>query len=371
MPSPSLSGSAVDLVLHIGTGKTGSSSIQAFLRQNRAALADLGYLYPRSPGPRRHAHLSLFCMPDERYDSIPTWKPERWSSPAEFRDAFRRRLSREIDESGLSRVLLSDEGLYGSPNEALRRLRQLTDSMAAGLRLVVYLRRQDDHLVSRYQQVVKTGETRRLGVGTHADSGEQSASWKDRQGANTYDYYARLQTWTQLLEPTELVVRRFERESFAERSLYQDFLEATGIDARAENLDQVETANESLDAEAVEFLRILNIFRREHEEASALPANHPLVVRLARSCDGPTLTLPTSVLDEFMGRWEDSNQHVARQYFGDPTGRLFRTPRKTANTTAVQHLDPARLDHFLDVAELPKVMHAPVRKLAEREARVR
>ena len=34
----------MDLVLHIGTGKTGTSSIQAFLRQNRAALADLGYL---------------------------------------------------------------------------------------------------------------------------------------------------------------------------------------------------------------------------------------------------------------------------------------------------------------------------------------
>lgn len=360
----------MDLVLHIGTGKTGTSSIQAFLRQNRAALADLGYLYPRSPGRRRHARLSLFCMPDERYDRSPAWKPERWSSPAEFREAFRRRLFKEIDESGLSRVLLSDEGLYGSPDEALRRLRRLTDHLAASLRLVVYLRRQDDHLVSRYQQVVKTGETRRLGVAGHAASGEPTAPWMDRQGAGTYDYCARLQTWQQVLEPSAFVVRRFERGSFTAGSIYQDFLEAAGIDARAENLDQVETANESLDAEAVELLRILNMSRREHTEvAAALPPNHPLVVRLAEACNGPTLTLPASVLDEFMARWEESNQRVAREMLGLEDGQLFATPRKTRHTTAEQYLDPQRLDHYLDLLELPEQTHAPIRALVEREAK--
>ena len=38
------------LTLHIGTGKTGTTSLQSFLRQNRPRLADAGWLYPRSPG---------------------------------------------------------------------------------------------------------------------------------------------------------------------------------------------------------------------------------------------------------------------------------------------------------------------------------
>jgi hypothetical protein len=40
---------SLDLVLHIGSGKTGTSSIQGFLHRNRDRLATLGYLYPRTP----------------------------------------------------------------------------------------------------------------------------------------------------------------------------------------------------------------------------------------------------------------------------------------------------------------------------------
>jgi uncharacterized protein (DUF1778 family) len=60
---------------------------------------------------------------------------------------------------------------------------------------------------------------------------------------------------------------------------------------------------------------------------------------------------------------------VAREFLDDETGRLFRAPRKTINTTTEQHLDPARLNHFLALLEIPKEMHAPLRRLAEREAK--
>lgn len=370
-PPSQLISPPVDLVLHIGTGKTGTSSIQRFMHRNRERLAGAGVLYPRSPVRGRHLHLSVYAQSDEKLPTMASWRRLGLSSPAKFRKSFPRELAREIHESGLSRVLLSDEALYGAPDDALQRLRGLTDALAASLRVVVYLRRQDDHLVSRYQQVVKTGETRRLTEPTsRPGSPGSNESWASRQGPKTYDYFARLQKWKRMLEPDELVVRRFERESFVDGSLYQDFLEATRIDERAEDMDQVETANESLDAEAVEFLRIVNILREEHEEAAACaPANRRMVMRLAEACDGPTLTMPTPLLDEFMSRWEQSNQRVAREMLGDATGQLFAGPRKTSGTTAKQYLDPSRLDHYLTFLELPEQMHAPLRVLVEREAR--
>jgi hypothetical protein len=60
---------------------------------------------------------------------------------------------------------------------------------------------------------------------------------------------------------------------------------------------------------------------------------------------------------------------VAVEILGDESGELFRTPRKTRNTTTEQLLDPTRLDHFITVLELPDQMHAPLRALVEREAR--
>ena len=348
----------LDLVLHIGSGKTGTSSIQNFLHQNRDRLAELGHLYPRTPGRDRHTKLGHFVMPDEKLAGINTWRSQGFDDPAEFRRVFRRKLFAEINRSGLSHVIMSDEALYGSPTKALERMRTFTDRVARTLRIVAYLRRQDDHLISRYQQVVKVGEVRRLAERTRA---------LDLSG--TYDYHAKLSTWRRLLEPTEFVVRRFEPAGFVDGSLYQDFLDAAGVDARAAEMKQPPNRNESLDAEAVEFLRILNLHRVEHEGATpGLINNRALVVRLAEASTGPVLTLPPDVLDAFMEQWEETNRSVARDFLGEEDGELFRAPRKSSNTTTDQRLDPARVADFVDLLELPGSLLGPLRRIAEREA---
>jgi hypothetical protein len=190
--------------------------------------------------------------------------------------------------------------------------------------------------------------------------------------SSLYDYRGRIRMHERLLAPTDFVVRPFERERFADGSLFQDFLDAARIDARAEDLRQVPSLNTSLDAEGVEFLRLLNIYRVEHEGAApGLIDNRALAKRLTEVSTGPTLTLPDSVLDAFMEQWEAPNRAVAREFLGDETGQLFRVARKTRNTTTEQRLDLARLDHFITLLELPKRMHSPLRQLVERETRTR
>ena len=347
----------VDLVLHIGTGKTGTSSVQFFLRDNRDRLLELGYLYPKSAGRVRHDKLSLFIKSDEELLSSPNWYRQKQSDPARFRKAFRRQLFSEIESAGVSRVLLSDEVLYGCSDPALRRLRGFSDRIAGSLRLVVYLRRQDDQMVSRYQQMVKTGEVRRLD------------EWAQEDMARIYDYFARLRTWQTLLEPTAFVVRRFERGEFVSGSLHQDFLDAVGVETRAAELHQVSNRNVSMDAESIEFLRLVNLHRVENEGATVgVIDNRRLVRRLVEASTGKVLTLPDPVLDEFMARWAESNRAVAREFLRDETGQLFREPRRSTNTTTEQRFDPARLDHFVTKFELPEQWHTPLRRLAERES---
>jgi hypothetical protein len=360
LSAPAATAPPVELVLHIGTGKTGTTSIQTFLHRNRDRLAERGFLYPRSAGRVRHVRVSLSVLPDRVLARTPTWRREDFASSAEFRREFRRNLDAEIAGAGLPHVVLSDEALYGAPYGALRRLRPFVRGIAGKVRVVVYLRRQDDHLVSRYQQRVKAGETRRLAERVRTDL------------RGTYDYRDRLGAWRRFLEPDVLVVRPFERVRFVGGSLHQDFLDAAGVDLRADELAPVTQLNESLDAESVELLRLLNLYRVENEGAEAgLINNRKLVLRLrdASGADpGPALTLAPSVLDDFMAQWEESNRAVARDFLGDPSGELFRTPRKTSHTTSEQFLDPARLDHYVGLLELPEAVHGPLRKIAEREA---
>ena len=347
------------LTLHIGTGKTGTTSLQAFLRQNRPRLADAGWLYPRSIG--RHSTFGAWIRPDDELNkAFRAGRPgtRGFGTVEELYRKVPRRLLAEVRHTDLPRVLMSDEGLWQSSEGSMERLRQFADAHTSGVRLVCYLRRQDDHLVSRYQQRVKHGETRTL---------PQRMAEIDL--AKTYDYHARLLSWQRLLEPTVIVVRRFERDALKGGSLYEDFLDAAGIPLRAADLDHGPRRNESLDAASVEFLRLVNLLRVEDQAAAALlPTNRRLFTRLAELSEGPVLTLQAHLLDEFMARWETGNRAVARTFLGDPSEELFRQPRKTTNTTVKQRLDPGRIDQFLTMLDLPEVSHAPLRCLAEREA---
>ncbi len=345
--------------MHIGTGRAGSTSIQFFLRDNRERLNELGILYPRSPGQARHTQLGLFAKPKAELEAAPEWSRQRRDDPARFRKAFKRRLLSEIEDSGLSRVLLSDEILFGSSEQALRRLSRFTERISESLRLVAYLRRQDDHMVSRYQQGVKIGWVARL------------RDWAQEDMSSLYDYRARVAMHQRLLAPADFVIRPFERERFVNGSLFEDFLDAAQIDARIEDLAEVPNLNESLDAESVEFLRLLNIHRVEHDGATeGLIDNRELAKRLTGASEGPILTLPAAVLDPFMDQWAETNRAVAREFLGDETGRLFRASRRTHNTTTEQRLDPARVDHYVVLLDLPEELRKPLSRLAEREAKV-
>jgi hypothetical protein len=347
----------VDVVLHIGMGKTGTSSIQFFLRDNRDRLRELGLLFPVTPGGARHGRLGLFAKPDGEVRTSPEWPRQKQSEPASFRNAFRRRLFSEIEGSGLDRVLFTDEILFGASEPTLRRLRRFLDRTARSVRVVAYLRRQDDHMVSRYQQGVKIGWVVRL------------RDWAREDMSSLYDYHTRLRQHERLLGPTELVVRRYEPDRFPNGSLYQDFLDAAGIRARAEDFVQGPNRNTSLDAESVEFLRLLNLYRVENEGAvPGLIDNRGLAARLTDASRGPVMSLPAGSLDTFMAQWSETNERVARQYLQDPSGQLFRTARKANNVSTEQRLDPDRLDHFFTVLGLPERLHAPLRRVAEREA---
>ena len=352
-PSPA---EPVDIVLHIGSGKTGTSTIQRVLRRNPDALRAAGLLYPRTPGVVRHTKLGLFVRPDDELARHTDWLTGDYGAIAEFRKDFRRQVEREIGRSGAARVVFSDEGLFSAGDRTIRRMRRFTGRIGRQVRLVVYLRRQDDHLISRYQQVVKMGEITPL------------TTWMLQDWEGTYDYHLRLRSW-QELRPAAFVVRRFERERMVDGSLVTDFLDAAGIELDEAQLTHTEPRNESLGAEAIELLRILNIHRVKHQgEKPGLFGNHHHVVRLRELPTGPVLSLPEPDLDRFMGRWEDSNQRVAREFLGQDDGELFRADRKSVGTTTEQRLDPARLDHYFEALDIPESQHDAIRRIAAKEA---
>jgi hypothetical protein len=346
-----------ELTVHIGMDKTGTTSTQKFLATNRRRLAETGLLYPRSPGSPRHTRVSLSVKTDAQLAQTRAWYAQAASDPDEMRRAFRRGLQREIARSGAERMLLSDEVLYACPDDAVVRLGELGRRLARRVRVVVYLRRQDDHLLSGYQEVVKGGSALRLDEYAAGDL------------SRTYDYRRRLAQWQDLMAPDELVVRPFDRARFPEGSLLHDFLDACAVPVPVEDLEPTSDRNASLDAEAVEFLRLYNLHRQRVDGVPPPRVRNREVRKRLRSLPrGPVLTLPEATLDAFMECWQESNRAVARTHLADPGGELFPTDRGVRSATTEQHLEPARLEEIMAAVDLPEEDRDPLRRLAAQEA---
>ncbi|WP_460853236.1 hypothetical protein [Nocardioides montaniterrae] len=345
---------ANEVVLHIGSGKTGTSTLQRFLADHREELLAGGVLYPRAYGGVRHTHLGMAARSDEALRTTLVWRRSGHTEPAAYRAQHATALDNELAEHRPDRVLFSDEGLYALGADALAALRANLDTFAASRTVVVYLRPQDDHLVSRYQQSVKTGCVETL------------VEFSQRDHAHLYDYARRLGLWSDAMAPARLVVRRFEPARFEGGSLLSDFVSA--LDLPVEVGEETSARrNESLDAEAVELLRLLNLDGVEHhgERADAID-NRALVERLAALPRGQVLTLPVTELDRFAARWSASNAEVAQTYAGG--GELFRPTTRTTGGTTTQRLAPARVEELADLVGVPRERRAGLRAIAEREA---
>lgn len=345
--------------MHVGMGKTGTTSLQTWLHRNRQRLAERGVLYPASPGPRRHVRLGLCTQAlDQGPGTGVDWQEQPVATPGQLRPLLEEELLAEL-QSAPPRVLLSDEALFGAGDEGLRYLHGLLGRIASSVRVVVYLRRQDDHVSSRYQQVVKlAGEVRRL------------PEWLDAHDfSRKYDYHRRLRAWQSLVSPSSLAVRVFERERLVDGSLHSDFLDATGLGLVPDDLEAAPDRNESLDAEAVELLRLYNLLRQEQPgEIAGMPRHKRMVRRLQAASRGPMLTLPDQRLEDLMARHVESNRAVARDFVAGAPETLFSPRRTSRPTTSVQGLDPARVDELLAVTRLPREVHPALHALAEREA---
>lgn len=145
-----------ELIVHIGTHKTGTTAIQSALNRSRRHLADMGILYPdtgrgwygRDGRRQQHpGHTELAAEAAGRTDAA----ANRMKNVAD-----------EVAESTPNLVVLSSESL-GLPKSAAssvswveRLARQIE---AEHVRPVIFLRPQWEYLESSYAQLVKGGNT--------------------------------------------------------------------------------------------------------------------------------------------------------------------------------------------------------------------
>ena len=144
------------IFLHIGTHRTGSTSLQRYLVANRRRLRRAGYdLYRGEIEANNHIELYLAAMRPER-DSAAKQKYDL-AIDDHFVAAVQARVHRFLAASRQPSVLFTCEGLSLLRSEdELARLTQILDHPRHDVVVVLVLRDRDDFLRSYKRQMLKT-----------------------------------------------------------------------------------------------------------------------------------------------------------------------------------------------------------------------
>lgn len=207
-----------ELVLHIGTEKTGTTSIQEFLALNRANLKNAGILYPASLGQSNHVRLAA-CADIEPWRLAKAhFKIVNKDSFLVFRHHVLQKFQLELQESNCQRVIISNEHLHSHVNqsEQFLFLKDILEKNFSSIKILIYFRRQDLMAVSRYYTALKVG---------FIPSGHFDVSTKDYY----FNFFSIYQNWAQHFGAENINVRIFSKEKFLNHNLIDDFCSSAEI----------------------------------------------------------------------------------------------------------------------------------------------
>jgi hypothetical protein len=298
------------LYLHIGTPKTASTAIQKFCSKNRDLLIQKGFYFPKSiyHYPRIGFHRNAHFMYGTLYDEAGNRLKEQEDT------LFEKGMKKIVkDFRTHDTLILSDEGLWYASSYVRKnlwtRLQNHAKKNGYTIHIIVYLRRQDQFLTSRWNQRVKQNTTRE--------------SWEDEfarimETQNLMLHYAeKLDDLSEHFGKENITVRRFDRNSFPNGDILADFLQILGLELTDEYEMAEDEDNTSLKGNIVEMKRIINnIPYLERKEISYL--GHLMKDGNAQSDSRYRYQMMSP--DEtkaFLSLFQEANDRVAREYIGD------------------------------------------------------
>jgi hypothetical protein len=327
--------------LHIGTEKTGSTTIQKFLNLRRAGLKERGILFPQSPGHENQMRLATYAMTTDSMTDLQAQYGIRSPADAEsFQATFAKDFVREIENSTSEICVMSGEHCSSRliEDEEVERLYQLLSPLFSQIYVVIYLRRQDGFLLSSYSTDVKYGKTAPCTVPTPEEAKER------------YAYDRLLDRWARVFGRDSLIVRRFDRKRLYKGDVLEDFLNIVAP-GKTEGLDRPANENVSLDTETLEWLRLFNRKLPFMVDGQINPMRGNIPILLETISKGPRFSIDHEELQVFMERYSVSNRLVAEHYFDgeiEPEGDPLFGPG--ADRGAASPAEPLSIERSIEIA---------------------
>ncbi len=305
------------IFLHIGTKKTGSTTIQNFLCHNQKKLYDLGFDYPTefSEKVKTAKSYGMMGLPQSGnlHEIFINWmEGDENSPPIE-------NLASQIDADINKNIVLSSENFYffAFNKKDLVTFKETLSKKFPNhnWKIIVYLRRQDEYVESLYSQEMKDG------CMTTKTSSEDYISNKEFE--LTLNYQSFLNVYAELFGKENIIVRPYEKAQFKNENILFDFCNILGV--KEDNLIVDLKSNPPLDHKVTEFLRLAKKYIQ--------PEQKMISAYISKFCK-PHPTEKIDLLDpelkfKLYKKHLASNNEIAKAYLGKDT-LFLKEPKKTS-----------------------------------------
>jgi hypothetical protein len=284
--------------VHIGTHKTGTTSLQLAMSRLAPDFRSRGYLYASTGRPAEgpHGHHNL-----------------AWEMTGDWR--FRREhgtlgdLLREIASAPMHVVLSSED--FESCVEHVDKLSGFVERLRAQdlrVTLVIYIRNQIDYATSLYATLLNFGLAQPFEAFAHEIVRSGRFAW--REWVFAFDYDRALGT-LERLGGIQVVARSYDAVS--ERGLFADFFEILGLDpATLEHDPDLRAYRRPLLSD------LLKAFVQNRQGRALDRIEGAVVDELCRAVSGSALAVSPRLRAEMADAFRESNRHVCERYLLPP-----------------------------------------------------
>ncbi|WP_027967614.1 hypothetical protein [Halomonas halocynthiae] len=296
-------------ILHLGTEKTGTSSIQQFFNVNRDRLIQQGFYFLKSSGAANDRKLAVYSMLDSEFDG---YHFENQMLTHDDKKQFEKKFEEDLAEelaalpSKIHTVVISSEHFHSRLRRAANRekLKKLLDRFFSSYQLVAYLRPQIDVAVSHYSTALKTKSTNTLP--------------QHLKGCNVgnyyYDYYQFLSGWLDDFKGSEFSVRIFDKKELVGGDVVVDICHLVGIEQAEFNA--IGSVNESVKPTGQELLRVLNAKMPAVIEGEGRNQERQFFVRIINGVFAGSGKKPSSQeAREIQSQFDATNERVRETWF--------------------------------------------------------
>ena len=250
--------------IHLGTEKTGSTSIQVALNKNRRLIEEAGLYYPRDLGLNHNAALGAAFDPSAMKRPLFRYIVTKNSDDiGGFRRMVIERLERDLEKTESDSLVVSSE--FFAMKADMDALKGCFQAIADEVVAIIYLREQSTFLSSLISTHLKAG----------GDPNQLVRPIIDGRLPAALDYWAIIRNCTKAFGFSNVSVGIFDRSLFPSADVVSDFLQRVGI---GELQIDYQRENESLSFEASSFLYMHNkYFPTFNEDGSVNPIRKQLL----------------------------------------------------------------------------------------------